>query len=98
MFGPDHQDLGPPKPSQGEHPAMPGQNLVISIDQNRDEIAEGLDAPSDLLHLPIAMLLWVPRVGFEFADRQRLDLEGSSSVFRHLYLLSERPGGRSSGG
>jgi hypothetical protein len=69
MIDPDYRDLGPPKLFQGEHPAMPAQNLVLAVDQNRDEEAEGLDAPSDLLDLPNAMLLWVSWVWFELADR-----------------------------
>jgi hypothetical protein len=74
MLDPDYRDLGPPKPLRGEHPAMSGQDLVILVDQDRDEVAEGFDALRNLLDLPSAMLLRIPRVWFEFVDRQPLDL------------------------
>jgi hypothetical protein len=91
VLDPDYRDLSPPKPLQAEQPAMSGQDLVFAVDQNRDDGTEGSDALCDLLDLPSAMLLWVPRVWFELADRQPLDFEVSSSILRHLVLLTERP-------
>jgi hypothetical protein len=80
----DYRDLNPPQPPQREDPAMSGQDLVVAVDQDRDKAAEGFDAIGDLTYLPSAMLLWIPRVGFEPADRQPLDPKVSSCVLLHV--------------
>src|SRR5262249_15344329 len=84
MLGSDYRDLNPPQPSQGEDPAMPGQNLVVAVDQDRDEAAEDFDAVCNLAYLASAMLLWIPRVAFDLADRRPLDPKVSSSVLLHV--------------
>jgi hypothetical protein len=91
MLDPDYRDFNPPKPLQGNHPAMSGQDLVVAIDQNRDEVAERFDGVGNLPDLPSAMLLWISRVGFELADRQPLDLQASRNILCHLSLLDRTP-------
>ena len=84
MLDADYRDLKPPQLPQGEDPAMSGQDLVVAVDQDRDKAAEGFDAVSDLTYLPSAMLLRVPRVGFELADRRPFDPEVSRRILLHV--------------
>jgi len=52
---------------------MPGQDVIVLIDQHRLGEAEAFNAARNLLHLQLRMRARIARPGFKLAGRQVLD-------------------------
>ena len=51
-----------------EQPPVPGHNLVLAIDQDRNIKVEGLDAVGDLPNLPLGVTPRIGGIGFQRVD------------------------------
>jgi hypothetical protein len=62
------RDLAPTELTTRAQPTVPGDHVVVAIDQDRDIEVEGLDAIGDLPDLLLGMLTRVRRIRLELVD------------------------------
>src|ERR1700757_1324199 len=73
-------------------PRIPGYDVAVVVDQDRDQEAEGADAPADLLDLPVGMLARAKGGAPKRAGGHPFDEQVRAKISKHLSPPSERPG------